>query len=75
VRLKSNPEGEVGIVERIVAGKAVVRWPNCTTRHAPDRLVTVRAKAEPKAPDAAPRLNPYERLLQKLDVDNGKKAR
>ena len=64
VRLRSDPEGEPGIIERVVAGKAVVRWRNCTTRHALDRLVT--------APASAPRLNPYLRLLQKLDAANGR---
>jgi hypothetical protein len=56
VRLKSDLEGQPGVIERIVAGKALVRWPHCTTRHAAD----------------ARKLNPYERLIAKLDRDNGR---
>jgi hypothetical protein len=65
VRLKSDLEGQPGVIERIVAGKALVRWPHCTTRHAADALITVPASE-------ARKLNPYERLIAKLDRDNGR---
>ena len=66
VRLRSDPEGEPGVIERIGGGKAVVRWPHCTTRHAPNALVPVPASE-------ARKLNPYERLIAKLDRDNKRK--
>jgi hypothetical protein len=39
VRLKSDPEGQPGTIERIVAGKAVVRWNGYISRHPFDKLV------------------------------------
>ena len=65
VRLRSDPEGEPGIIERVVAGKAVVRWNGYTTRHAADALITMPESETRK-------LNPYERLIAKLDRDNGR---
>ena len=69
VRLKSNPSGSPGVVEGVVRGRIIVRWPadNYTGRHAPDKLIVVAA------PTDAQKLNPYQRLLRKLDEDNGRR--
>jgi hypothetical protein len=69
VRLRRDPSAGEGVVEGRVGDKLVVNWrtQSYTGRHWQDQLTLVRLGKPPAAP-----LNPYERMLLRIDEANKK---
>src|SRR5277367_3021420 len=73
VKLKNAPHGEEGVVEGSTRHKVVIRWPslNFIGKYRPESLSVVGAVKQAEAVPA--KVNPYQRLLQKLDAANARR--